>query len=84
MKTEAYANANLPGGAEITYSLLIDETSGNLGCELYGVEVRMGNESAAKPCLTSSRASVGQLLDKLARGCVTPVTLDDIVSDYYN
>ncbi len=84
MKTKTYASANLPDGAEVTYSLLIEETTGRMGCELYGVEVRMGEEAAAKPSLTASRASVDLLLDKLVRGCVTPITLGDIVEDYYH
>ncbi|MDR1668881.1 MAG: DUF6514 family protein [Oscillospiraceae bacterium] len=83
MKTEIYASANLPDGAEITYSLLTAETSGRIGCELYGVEVRMGEETVTRPNLSASRASVGLLLDKLVRGCVTPVTADDIIEDYY-
>ncbi|MDR1693232.1 MAG: DUF6514 family protein [Oscillospiraceae bacterium] len=84
MKTETYANATLPNGTEVTYSLMTDETPGSVGCEIYGLEVRMGEEVAAKPGLTSSRASIGLMLDKLARGRVTPTTVGDIIEDYYH
>lgn len=84
MRSEVYGNSSLPGGEGIVYSLLCDEaeTAGLLGCEFYGVQVEMGDEMASRPRLTASRASVGALLDKLVRGCVTPVSLTDIVDDW--
>jgi hypothetical protein len=71
-------------GAEIRYSLLCEDAAktGPLGCELYGVEVKMGEEVASRPRLTASRKSVTALLDRLALGGVTPVSLCDVVDDW--
>jgi hypothetical protein len=85
MRCELYTtNAVSSLNERVTYSLLCDEakTSGVLGCEIYGVKVDMGEESAARPHLTVSRSAVGRLLEQMARCGVTPVAVDDVVDDW--
>jgi hypothetical protein len=86
MQTEIYTSTTVPlgNGTVVTYSLLCDkaETPGPLGCEVYGVKVDMGGETASRPRLTVSRNAVSGLLEKLAKGGVTPVALNDVVDDW--
>jgi hypothetical protein len=86
MQTEIYTSTVIPlgEGTSITYSLTCDRTEipGPLGYEIYGVKVDMGEESAVRPRLTVSRNAVSGLLEKLARGGVTPVALNDVVDDW--
>ena len=86
MRSEIYGSAVVPvgEGQTVTYTLLCDEAgaAGVLGCEFYGVEVAMGGEKESRPRLTASKTSVGALLEKLVRGCVTPMGLGDVVDDW--
>ncbi|MCL2004217.1 MAG: DUF6514 family protein [Oscillospiraceae bacterium] len=88
MRTELYGNAIISAGAgaEARYSLLSEDaaSAGPLGCELYGVQVEMGTETAGRPRLTASRASVTELLDRMVAGGVTPIGLGDVVDDWLN
>jgi hypothetical protein len=86
MQSQIHGSAVIPigEGAVATYSMLRDEAAaaGALGCELYGVQVEMGEETASRPRLTASKTSVSALLDKLAAGGVTPTALNDVVDDW--
>jgi hypothetical protein len=86
MRSEVYGSTVIPigEGETVTYSLLRDEArnAGPLGCELYGVQIEMGEEKASRPRLTASRSSVSTLLDKMVNGGVTPVGLGDVVDDW--
>lgn len=48
----------------------------------YGVEIRMGRESASAADLSPSRQRVEALARALVRGAATPLTLRDIVDDW--
>lgn len=63
-------------GTRTRYYLLED------GGASYGVQVELGNESAAVPDLSPSRRRVEALAKALARGAVTPVALRDVVDDW--
>ncbi|MDD3347139.1 DUF6514 family protein [Oscillibacter sp.] len=67
-------------GLSIQYYLLVQESTG--GMETYGVSVECGEEQDLLPDLTISKWRVSALLEMLARGSVTPVTLRDIVEDW--
>ena len=68
-------------GRPVDYYLLADRWEG--AREHYGVEIRWGEETASvPPGLTVSRDGAQELLDRLAKGVVTPVTLWDIVEDW--
>jgi len=86
MQIELYKRAVVPlgKGVEVKYSLLSEEAAKTrpLGCELYGVQIEMGEEVAARPCLTASRVSVGALLDSMVSGGVTPAGMGDVVDDW--
>jgi hypothetical protein len=84
MSLETYTSTLEPLGKTVTYSLLRDEgqSYGPMGYEVYGVKVDMDNETASRPRLTVSRNAVGSLLRTLAKGCVTPIALDDVVDDW--
>ena len=49
---------------------------------VYGVEVRMGDETARRANLTASRIAAGMLMEKLIRGQVTPAGLGGVVEDW--
>ena len=49
---------------------------------VYGVSVECGGEEDSVRQLARSRERVEALLDSLARGVVTPVTLRDVVEDW--
>ncbi len=64
------------------YYLLEEETEEMGTC--YGVVLQCGDETAAIPDITVSRQSAVTLLEALIRGCVTPVTVRDVVDDWLN
>jgi len=67
--------------ARVRYYLLEKEVEeGEIAS--YGVQVELGEETAAIPCLSPSRRRTAELAEALARGAVTPVTLRDVVDDW--
>jgi hypothetical protein len=86
MRSELFGSAVLEmgEGEKVTYKLLCDEarSAGSLGCELYGVEVEMRDETVSCPRLTASKKSVLALLDRMLRGVVTPSGAKDVVRDW--
>lgn len=69
-------------GLTVRYYLLEEETAEMGTC--YGVELRCGDETETVPAITVSRQSAVTLLEALTRGCVTPVTVRDVVDDWLN
>lgn len=66
------------------YYLLVDEVgSGGFFCESYGVRVALleSGETAQVRHITTSRSRIEELLERLCRNLVTPVTLHDVVED---
>lgn len=64
----------------VRYYLLEDET--DEGRPLYGIQVEYGGERMSILELTCSRQRAEALLGLLIRGCVTPVTVRDVVEDW--
>ena len=64
----------------VHYYLLVDELEGEK--EQYGVSVACQGEEAHFPRLTVSQRAVQELLDAMLKGCVTPVTAQDVVEDW--
>ena len=60
---------------------LISETSGADKGE-YGVLVELDGEQALIPALSFSRRGVLELLGRMCRGVVTPVTARDVAEDW--
>lgn len=52
------------------------------GTETYGVLVEYGQEQEKLPAITISQQEIHSLLSALMEGCVTPVTLRDVVEDW--
>jgi hypothetical protein len=86
MQTELFKSAVVPigEGVEVKYSVVSEEAAVNrvLGCEMYGVQIEMGEETAIRSNLTASLSSVSALIDRMASGGVTPVGLSDVVDDW--
>jgi len=61
---------------------LLEREPGEGGPASYGVQVELGNETAAAPDLSPSRRRAAELAAALVRGVVTPVTLRDVVDDW--
>lgn len=66
------------------YSILIGEMSvGTYACESYGVKVaEQGGEQVCVENITCSASRIDELSSLLTRNCVTPVALNDVVSDW--
>lgn len=60
---------------------LLEEAPDN-GRRLYGILVEHGGERISLLELTCSRRRAEALLGLLIRGCVTPVTVRDVVEDW--
>jgi hypothetical protein len=86
MQTELFKSAVVPigEGIEVKYSVVSEEAAPDraLGCEMYGVQIEMGEETAVRPNLTASLLSVSALIDRMASGGVTPVSLNEVVDDW--
>jgi len=93
-KLYAQASFIAEGGSEYTvdYTLVVSElewSDGKPACESYGVGVTLngtglknGTEKVVIEDITTSMTRIGELIKKLADGCVTPVTVMDVVEDY--
>ena len=68
------------GGRQIRYSYLIEELA--LEIETYGIEVELEGERVRLPNLTSSQRRITELLDRMARCAVTPVSARDVAEDW--
>lgn len=68
-------------GAVVFYYLMVEEEA---GIERYGLQVRRESETETVPDITSSQRQIQALLEVMARGCVTPVAVREIVEDWLN
>lgn len=67
------------------YSIIIDEMDvGPFACESYGLRVaeRGSGEICAVPHITTSISRIDELCERVLAGGVTPLTLEDVVSDW--
>lgn len=67
------------------YSILIDEMDvGPFSCESYGLQVkeRESGETCIVPHITTSISRIDELCELVLAGGVTPLTLEDVVSDW--
>ena len=66
------------------YAILIDEMDvGPYSCESYGIRVaEQGGAEASVPNVTCSAARIDELSNLLLRNGVTPITLQDVLSDW--
>lgn len=67
------------------YFVLVDEVNADsFSCESYGVKIeeKGSGQSCAVPHITTSAERIDQLCELLLSGCVTPVTLRDVVLDW--
>lgn len=62
------------------YYLLVDV--GKNGSRMYGILIEGGGSREMIPGITPSRLRIQSLLERLARGRVTPVTVRDVVEDW--
>ena len=63
------------GTQTIRYYLLEEESE-------YGLLVTMGEEETAVHALTPARSRAQALLERMARGTVTPIAVRDVVDDW--
>ncbi|MCI8909774.1 MAG: hypothetical protein HFG09_03755 [Oscillibacter sp.] len=68
------------GGSDVRYYLLQEPLGEEAEC--YGVAVEYGGERAELRDLTPSRGRAEELLERMRRGQVTPVTARDVVEDW--
>lgn len=68
------------GNTPVKYFLLVGTREQDL--EEYGVLVERGEEKAEIPGLTFSQRRIQELLDRMCRGVVTPVTARDVAEDW--
>jgi len=66
-------------GLPVRYYLL--RRQGTTG-QCYGIRVDYNGETVTAADLSASEMQVRQLLGMLVRGCVTPVTIADILEDW--
>ena len=71
-----YIGSACCGEVPVRYFML---TSGR---DRYGILVEKGAERVEIPSLAGSRRRVRELLDRMLRGAVTPVTVRDVVEDW--
>lgn len=67
------------------YSILIDEMDvGPFSCESYGLQVKEkgSGEICSVPHITTSISRIDELCELVLAGRVTPLTLEDVVSDW--
>lgn len=66
------------------YTILIDEMDvGPYACESYGIRVaEQGGAEASAPNVTCSAARIDELSNLLLRSGVTPITFQDVLSDW--
>lgn len=95
MDKQFYGSA-LCGEADVRYFLLVEEPGetaariGGLSAEdaaawnrtEYGVAVEKGGEETSLLALDSSLERVQDLLDRMVRGAVTPVSARDVAEDW--
>lgn len=67
-------------GSPIQYHLLAEEAESGIG--EYGVRVIFGEEVASLPRVTRSQTAIIDLITKMIRGTVTPVSAREIVEDW--
>ncbi len=68
------------GEGTVKYSLVADAPDACQG--EYGVLVESGGEAALIPAVSVSRFRVQELLGRMCRGLVTPVTARDVTEDW--
>lgn len=68
------------GTQTVRYSLIAGTTDADKG--EYGVLVELDGEQALIPALSVSRSGVLELLGRMCRGLVTPVTARDVAEDW--
>ena len=67
------------------YSIIIDEMDvGPFACESYGLQIREQErgEVCVVPHITTSISRIDALCELVLAGGVTPLTLEDVVSDW--
>lgn len=67
------------------YHVIIDEMDvGPFRCESYGLQIRErgSGEACMVPHITTSISRIDELCELLLDGGVTPLTLEDVVSDW--
>ncbi len=67
-------------GRLVRYYLLVNAASG--GSRMYGILIEGGGSQEKIPAITPSRRRIQSLLEQLVQGCVTPVTVRDVVEDW--
>ena len=72
-----YLLSEEPGVTAPEYGVPEDWTGGE-----YSVLVEKGGERTAIPALDTSRERVRELLDRMVRGAVTPVSARDVAEDW--
>lgn len=86
---ELLLDSNVVEGEEASltcrYIILVGEKKiGSFSCEAYGVKIvnEQTGESAEFPDLTVSASRIDELMNLLIRNGVTPVGLEDVISDW--
>ncbi|MBE6963001.1 MAG: hypothetical protein E7443_00175 [Ruminococcaceae bacterium] len=78
MKRTLFATA-ICRGLPIRYYLLLQKKAAGYS---YGIRVEYNGESVTAAGLSLSEMKIRQLLGTLVRGCVTPVSVPDILQDW--